>query len=188
MIVATIAVPAVMLAARPAFMLAVVPAIAIAITTMVPGVAIAIPAAVPAIAIAITIMVPGVAIAIPAAVPTIAIAIPAVVPSITVTAPTIAATRAIAVGTLVVVALVIDVAAFAVQHAIEMLAFLGRDPAVGARPGLVALDALLALLQATRFATRQLAVSSSLFDALLLVGFPRIDAPHRLRGRAARSE
>jgi hypothetical protein len=143
---------------------------------------------VPAIAIAITIMVPGVAIAIPAVVPAIAVAIPAMVRSITITAPTIAAARAIAVGTLVVMSLAIDVVAFAVQHAIEVLAFLGRDRAIGARAGLVAVDALLALLQATRFAARQLAVSSALFDTLLLVGLPRIDAPHRLRGRAARNE
>ncbi len=106
------------------------------------------------------------------------------VPSIAVTAPTITAAR----GTLVVVALAIDVVALAVQHAIEVLAFLGRVDAVGTRPGLVAIDALLALLQPTGFTARQLAVSSPLFDTLLLVGLPRIDAAHRLGGRPACSE
>jgi hypothetical protein len=146
-------------------------------------------ATVPAIAIAA--VVPGVAIAIPAVVPAVVIAIPAMVRSIAVMAPTVAATPTITappVGTLVVMALARDVVAFAVQHTIEPLTFLGRDNAVGTRPGLVAIDALLALLQAAGFAARQLAVSSALFDTLLLVGLPRIDAAHRLSGRAARSE
>ncbi len=130
-------------------------------------------------------MVPGVAIAVPAVVPAVVITIPAMVPGIAVAAPTITAPP---VGTLVVMALAIDVVALAVQHAIEPLTFLGGDDAVGTRPGLVAIDALLALLQAASFAARQLAVSSALLDTLLLVGLPRIDAAHRLRGRAARSE
>jgi hypothetical protein len=76
-----------------------------------------------------------------------------------------------------VVLLPVDGAVAAVQFALNVSAFAGREPAAGTtRTRFVKSDPRFAPFDPARFAARQFAAAHTLSDAPLLAGFPSINA------------
>ena len=88
-------------------------------------------------------------------------------------------------GLLAIMALLVDLAAFTVGHAVDAGTLLRSDVTIGHRLALGAIDVALALLQTSSLATRDLTVADAPLDAILLGVLTLVDVVHRLRVCAA---